>query len=175
MRLDDVAFRYHRRAPWVLRDVTLSLPPGSVTEVTGRNGAGKSTLLRLIAGLRAPGRGSVRERPSRVGYAPERFPVDQPFTVRSYLGHMAAVRRVPDDAIGAWAERLAFDHLLDVRLPDDLREGDRIAIGTAGAYTTAYASRFNGFDVPKTHVLRAAEPARACLALIAAATMGDRT
>jgi ornithine decarboxylase len=44
---------------------------------------------------------------------------------------------------------------LDVRLPDDLRDGDRIAIGTAGAYTTAYASRFNGFAIPKTHVLRA--------------------
>ncbi len=34
----------------------------------------------------------------------------------------------------------------DVRLPDDLRAGDRLYIGTAGAYTTAYASRFNGFD-----------------------------
>ncbi|MEU6748894.1 ATP-binding cassette domain-containing protein [Spirillospora sp. NPDC046719] len=132
MRLDDVAFRYHRRGPWVLRDVTLSLPPGSVTEVTGRNGAGKSTLLRLIAGLRGPQKGSVRERPSRIGYAPERFPVDQPFTVRSYLGHMAAVRRVPEDAIGTWAERLAFDHLLHVRLPE-LSKGSAQKVGLAQA------------------------------------------
>ncbi|MVZ99464.1 ATP-binding cassette domain-containing protein [Actinomadura sp. LD22] len=132
MRLDDVAFRYHRRGPWVLRDVTLSLPPGSVTEVTGRNGAGKSTLLRVIAGLRAPGRGSVRDRPSRIGYAPERFPVDQPFTVRSYLGHMAAVRRVPDNAIGVWAERLGFGHLLDVRLPE-LSKGSAQKVGLAQA------------------------------------------
>jgi ornithine decarboxylase len=44
---------------------------------------------------------------------------------------------------------------LDVELPVDLREGDRLYIGTAGAYTTAYASRFNGFDVPRTHLVGA--------------------
>ncbi|MDL4818866.1 ABC transporter ATP-binding protein [Actinomadura opuntiae] len=132
MRLDDVAFRYHRRGPWVLRDVTLSLPAGGVTEVTGRNGSGKSTLLRLVAGLRTPSRGSVRDRPSRVGYAPERFPVDQPFTVRAYLAHMAAIGRVPDDAIGTWAERLSFEHLLDVRLPE-LSKGSAQKVGLAQA------------------------------------------
>jgi ornithine decarboxylase len=41
----------------------------------------------------------------------------------------------------------------DVPLPDDLAPGDRLYIQTAGAYTTAYASRFNGFDVPRTHVV----------------------
>ena len=40
---------------------------------------------------------------------------------------------------------------LDVRVPDDLRSGDRLYILTAGAYTTAYASRFNGFDIPAVH------------------------
>ena len=42
---------------------------------------------------------------------------------------------------------------LDVPLPADLRPGDRLYIGSAGAYTTAYASRFNGFEIPTTHVL----------------------
>lgn len=116
----------------MLRDVTLSLQPGTVTEVTGRNGAGKSTLLRLIAGLRSPRKGAVRDRPSRVGYAPERFPVDQPFTVRAYLAHMAAIRRVPVDAIGSWAERLGFDHLLDVRLAE-LSKGSAQKVGLAQA------------------------------------------
>jgi hypothetical protein len=40
---------------------------------------------------------------------------------------------------------------LDVPVPEDLGCGDRLYILTAGAYTTAYASRFNGFDVPRTH------------------------
>jgi ornithine decarboxylase len=42
---------------------------------------------------------------------------------------------------------------LDVQLPDDLGPGDRLYIQTAGAYTTAYASRFNGFEVPRTHLV----------------------
>ncbi|WP_230421164.1 ABC transporter ATP-binding protein [Actinomadura soli] len=116
----------------MLRDVTLTLLPGRVTEVTGRNGAGKSTLLRVIAGLRGPHKGIVKDRPRRVGYAPERFPVDQPFTVRGYLGHMAAIRRVPADPVGAWAERLGFGHLLDVRLPE-LSKGSAQKVGLAQA------------------------------------------
>ncbi|MFI6521243.1 ATP-binding cassette domain-containing protein [Spirillospora sp. NPDC050679] len=132
MRLDRVAFRYRRRAPWVLREVSLDLPPGRIVEVTGRNGAGKSTLLRLIAGLRDPRRGTVTGRPERVGYAPERFPVDQPFTVRAYLRHMAAMQGVPASAAEPWAERLAFGHLLETRLPE-LSKGSAQKIGLAQA------------------------------------------
>jgi ornithine decarboxylase len=43
---------------------------------------------------------------------------------------------------------------LDVPVPEDLRCGDRLYILTAGAYTTAYASRFNGFDIPRTYDAR---------------------
>ncbi|MEV4005912.1 ATP-binding cassette domain-containing protein [Actinomadura sp. NPDC049753] len=132
MRLERVAFRYRRRDPWVFRDVTLSLPEGSVTEVTGHNGAGKSTLLRVMAGLRRPRIGVVKDRPTRVGYAPERFPVDQPFSVRAYLAHMAAIRRVPTNTGNVWAERLSFGHLLDVRL-SELSKGSAQKIGLAQA------------------------------------------
>ena len=33
-------------------------------------------------------------------------------------------------------------------LPADLAEGDRVVIGSAGAYTTSYATHFNGFPPP---------------------------
>lgn len=35
-----------------------------------------------------------------------------------------------------------------VELPADLEEGDRLYIGSAGAYTLSYASSFNGFPPP---------------------------
>lgn len=38
--------------------------------------------------------------------------------------------------------------LFDVELSADLSTGDRVYIGSTGAYTTVYASTFNGFDVP---------------------------
>ncbi len=41
----------------------------------------------------------------------------------------------------------------DVLLPCDLREGDFIYIKNSGAYTTAYASNFNGFPLPEVVVL----------------------
>ncbi|MEV6980671.1 ATP-binding cassette domain-containing protein [Sphaerisporangium sp. NPDC051017] len=132
MRLANLSFRYARRAPWVLHDVRLDLPPGTVAEVTGRNGAGKSTLLRLLAGTTRPTRGTIADRPPIVGYAPEIFPVGQPFTVAAYLAHMAAVRGVPASAVAPWAERLGMTSLLDIPL-GDLSKGSAHKVGLAQA------------------------------------------
>lgn len=45
----------------------------------------------------------------------------------------------------------SFDTMAEsVFLPADLREGDRLLIDKAGAYTIAYGSNFNGFPVPRT-------------------------
>ena len=41
----------------------------------------------------------------------------------------------------------------DLMLPSDIQEGDFIYIPNAGAYTTAYASNFNGFPVPDVKVI----------------------
>jgi ornithine decarboxylase len=38
-----------------------------------------------------------------------------------------------------------------VPLSADLAIDDRVFLGTAGAYTTSYASDFNGFPVPRTY------------------------
>lgn len=40
----------------------------------------------------------------------------------------------------------------DEALPSDLQEGDFVYIKNAGAYTTAYASQFNGFPLPEVRV-----------------------
>ena len=40
----------------------------------------------------------------------------------------------------------------EVELPD-LEVGDRVYFASAGAYTTAYASEFDGFPMPQTHFL----------------------
>lgn len=41
----------------------------------------------------------------------------------------------------------------DEPLPSDLQEGDYIYLKNAGAYTTAYASNFNGFPLPDVRVI----------------------
>ena len=42
--------------------------------------------------------------------------------------------------------------LRDEPLPSDLQEGDFFYLRNAGAYTTAYASEFNGFPLPSVRV-----------------------
>jgi branched-chain amino acid transport system ATP-binding protein len=43
----------------VLRDVSISVPPGEITALLGANGAGKSTTVKVAAGLLRPTAGSV--------------------------------------------------------------------------------------------------------------------
>ncbi|MEV6928235.1 ABC transporter ATP-binding protein [Dactylosporangium sp. NPDC051485] len=117
MRFQDVWFRYGRRAPWTLRAVDLTLEPGETAVVAGPNGSGKSTLLQLAAGVLQPAKGLITGRPEVVGWVPERFPADQPFTARTHLRHTAAIRGLDGTAeIERWARRLHFEHFLDVRL-----------------------------------------------------------
>jgi len=136
MRIEGLWLRYGRRAPWVLRDVDLTLPDGGTAVLLGRNGAGKSTLLQAIVGTLRPSRGRIVDRPARVGWVPERFPADQPFTVTGYLAAMGAVRGLDaaaaGRAAGAWAERLNLTDYLGIRL-SELSKGTAQKVGLAQA------------------------------------------
>lgn len=136
VRFDDLWLRYGRRAPWVLREVTVDLPPGRVAVVTGRNGAGKTTLLAAAAGLLRPDRGAVRDRPRRVGWVPERFAAQQPFTLRAYLVRMARARGLHPAAarraVDGWADRLFLGSHLDTALAE-VSKGTAQKVGLAQA------------------------------------------
>lgn len=62
IRLEHVCKRYRTTrgpGPWVLQDISITIPARCSVGLVGANGAGKSTLLRLIAGADKPTRGSV--------------------------------------------------------------------------------------------------------------------
>ncbi|MET8321577.1 ABC transporter ATP-binding protein [Micromonospora sp. NPDC005189] len=136
MRLEDIWLRYHRRGSWVLRGVDVRIGPGETAVVLGRNGVGKSTLLQVAAGVLRPGRGRVTDRPARVGWVPERFPADQPFTVARYLTGMARVSGLgsaaADEAVSSWIDRLGLSAFRSVRLPE-LSKGTAQKVGIAQA------------------------------------------
>jgi ABC-type multidrug transport system ATPase subunit len=130
VRFDGVWFRYARRSSWTLRAVDAAVEPGQTVVVLGHNGAGKSTLLQLAAGVLRPVRGAVRARPAVVGWVPERFPADQPFTAEHYLRRMAAIRG--GSGVDAWMERLQLTEHRHTRLAD-LSKGTAQKVGLARA------------------------------------------
>jgi energy-coupling factor transport system ATP-binding protein len=124
-----------------LRDVHLHLARGEVVALLGRNGAGKSTLLRCLAGVHAPGAGSVEvlggaPRPGvDVGLCPQE-PESVLFadTVRHEV--LATVRaRGGHDGTEAWLDRLGIASFAD-RHPRDLSAGQRLLVATAAIAAT---------------------------------------
>jgi len=83
IELQNVWFRYGHDLPWVLEDVSLKVPAGSVVGITGENGCGFSTLLGLINGTLKPVKGKVlldgkvlstlplQQVRQQIGYLPE--------------------------------------------------------------------------------------------------------
>ncbi|MEV6382555.1 ABC transporter ATP-binding protein [Streptomyces sp. NPDC051773] len=73
VELRGVTFGYARSAEPVVRDLDLTLAPGTHLAVVGPSGAGKSTLAALIAGVLEPQTGQVR-----LGGYPVRSPTPTP-------------------------------------------------------------------------------------------------
>jgi ATP-binding cassette subfamily B protein len=59
IRLERVSFRYPGTEEWVLREVDVEFPAGSVVAVVGENGAGKTTLVKLLSRFYEPTEGRI--------------------------------------------------------------------------------------------------------------------
>ena len=83
LQIQDLTFRYGKRAPVVLDGVSLTLNDGEIGVLMGRNGAGKTTLLKSIVGVERPSGGRIlfdgadllamtrRDRARLVAYVPQ--------------------------------------------------------------------------------------------------------
>jgi ABC-type bacteriocin/lantibiotic exporter with double-glycine peptidase domain len=54
-----ISFRYADDLPWILRDITFTVPAGSSVAIVGTSGSGKSSLLRLLLGFESPRSGTI--------------------------------------------------------------------------------------------------------------------
>jgi energy-coupling factor transport system ATP-binding protein len=146
----------------VLRGVSLALAPGETVALMGRNGAGKSTLLRLLAGLDAPTRGSVRAA-GRVAllvqhpgdcFLHERVGDDVP---DGRAGALAD--RHPRDLSGGERQRLALEIVLGAGAPPAALCLDEPTRGMDAGNKTALARRLRELAADGTAVLVATHDA----------------
>jgi len=106
LAVSDVSHAYGASVQ-ALADVSFTLRPG-VTGLVGVNGAGKSTLMHVLAGLLAPGQGSVvftddsggdvrrwRDLRSRIALMPQSFDVPRNVRTLDAVAYLTSLRGFP--------------------------------------------------------------------------------
>jgi phospholipid/cholesterol/gamma-HCH transport system ATP-binding protein len=152
VEFEHVSFGFDEQP--VLRDVSFTIPKGTMTVMLGESGAGKSVTLKLIMGLLRPDDGAIRVNGERVDTMSERelmrvradigmvfqeLALFDSLTVAENVGYrLGQELRLPQDEVHARvAEVLGFIGLADFagRMPSELSGGQRrrVAIGRAMA------------------------------------------
>ena len=119
VELDRITKRFAGHT--AVRELSLTVPRGSVYGLLGPNGAGKSTTIRMIMGVLLPdsgrvalfgGRGNGRELSHRIGYLPEERGLYKKMRVADLLVFLAEIKGVARPAArraaGEWLERLGL-------------------------------------------------------------------
>ncbi len=120
-----------------VKDLSLSVSPGTMYGFLGPNGAGKTTTIRMIMEIILPDRGQIlvngqpntrREILDRVGYLPEERGVYRKMKVHEALEFFAELKGMKkrDHApqIKTWLERFGMTEVRDKKL-DELSKGNQ--------------------------------------------------
>jgi len=136
----------------ILHGVNVEVPAGKIVGLIGPNGAGKSTLIRALLGLLPLGDGrvtldgedfknlSLRDRASRIAYAPQGAPVHWPLTVDHLVGlgripHLSPWRKLSDADQHAIEQAMVLTDTthLQSRIATTLSGGERARVMLARA------------------------------------------
>ena len=103
-----------------LREINLTLAPGSCLALIGRNGAGKTTLLRILAGFSKPGKGSILlnghdprslEARRRIGVLGHGISVYDELSAIENLSLYEKLYSLPRGTADRWLERVSLDRV----------------------------------------------------------------
>jgi putative ATP-binding cassette transporter len=111
--LEDVTVQTPGRERTLVRNLTVTIPPGEGLMIVGESGAGKSSLLRAVAGLWNAGSGRIAHpRAAHLMFLPQ-----QPYLVigslRNQLLYPGTEREVPDQELCELLERVNLPNLVE--------------------------------------------------------------
>jgi len=148
----------------ILRDLSLTVPAGSVTAVLGASGSGKTTLLRVVAGLERPDGGTIaiggttlddgrihlRPEERRIGYVAQEGNLFPHLSVVQNVGFGLPRRRRRQPEVAALVDAVGLGGLED-RYPHQLSGGQqqRVALARAlavGSQAVLLDEPFNTLD-----------------------------
>jgi putative ABC transport system ATP-binding protein len=154
VRLTDVSKHYAQGAVAVeaLRNVTLSIPCGSFTMITGASGSGKSTLLNVIGCLDPPSSGEVEVagrdvlrlndnartdlRAREIGFVFQSYSLVETLTVEENVEYPILLSGVPRreraERVGALLAAVGLEALRK-RFPNSLSGGQKQRVAIARA------------------------------------------
>jgi phospholipid/cholesterol/gamma-HCH transport system ATP-binding protein len=147
---DRVSFAFDDHV--VLRDLSFSIPTGSMRILMGASGAGKSVVLKLILGLLRPDRGSILVNGERVDRMSER----ELLRVRADIGMLFQETALFDSL--TVAENVGYRLLEEERLPvPDVRQRVEEVLGFIGLaeYVDRMPSELSGGQRRRVAIARA--------------------
>lgn len=145
LKAEQFGRRYKRNRPWAAREVSFSVPEGSITALVGPNGAGKSTLIRACLGFEVPDAGRLlvfgadpqqrrKAAVDAIGYIPQGFALYRGLAIRDHFT-MAEAARPSFDRVFAM-RRIEESGLGEKRKVGELSGGEQSQVALALALGT---------------------------------------
>jgi phospholipid/cholesterol/gamma-HCH transport system ATP-binding protein len=153
VEFDRVSFAFDDHV--ILRDVSFTVPKGTMTIVLGESGAGKSVTLKLILGLLRPDSGAIWVNGERVDNMPEQ----ELMRVRADLGMVFQELALFDSL--TVAENVGYRLSEEMRMPEDqVRERVEAVLGFIGLaeFMDRMPSELSGGQRRRVAIARAMAP-----------------
>ncbi|GBF72104.1 hypothetical protein PA598K_00340 [Paenibacillus sp. 598K] len=156
LNIQGLSYRYERRQPLILEQVSLTVRTGEIVGILGASGSGKSTLLRLIAGLETPEQGMIRlgERvlsDARVEVPPADRGIGMVFQDYALFPHLSA------------ADNIAFGLHRMGRRERKTRLSELLELTQMAPYARRYPHELSGGQQQRVALARALAPGPALL------------
>ena len=94
IELSNFSKSYSSKNSFAVKDISLTIPDGSITGLLGPNGSGKTTLIKAVCGFHFPTEGSITiTAPDGTCFITE----DKPELCMKYLGYVPEIPLLPKD------------------------------------------------------------------------------